>query len=420
MLRIFISYRRDDSSRATYYIYSHLVKRFGKENVFMDVEQTLPGVDFRAKIERFIVNSCDVMLVIIGWNWTDIRDQYGNLRLHHENDPVRIEIEMGLRHSQIRVIPVIVDGASMPSADQLPPSLNSLAFKDAWFLHPKTHAKDMKRLVNILTRLSQSRLKYRIIAIIGAITLIMLVFLLNDPFNLVHSRSNVSAPNLTSSAVNLSPPNPTDSSVPTAIPTSTFLNTTEIVNTAQANSHAQTLTATIELGRLIAASVPQAPTQTCPQISGDFVEIWLQIQEKIGCATGPIESSYTMAQERFDRGQMLWRSDMIDYGQAVVLFYATEPNGIFDHTRGTWQIFTHTPYSGDQTCIDPTIPNGGFGAMWRDSSVISTGLGNSQECFRVFIGKHQSFSRGFIFENELGETYVFYEQTSRQGSWQLR
>src|SRR5262245_58499308 len=58
-------------------------------------------------------------LAVIGPNWLDAKDSDGRRRLDNPDDFVTIEISAALLRN-IRVIPVLVDGARPPKADQLP------------------------------------------------------------------------------------------------------------------------------------------------------------------------------------------------------------------------------------------------------------------------------------------------------------
>jgi uncharacterized RDD family membrane protein YckC len=124
MRRIFISYRRDDSAAVCGSIYEWLREQYGKESLFKDVDNIPLGLDFGEYIERSIKQS-SVELVIIGPKWLEVRNASGERRLDDPNDVVRIEVEAALRRG-LQVIPVLVDGASLPSADQLPESLQPL------------------------------------------------------------------------------------------------------------------------------------------------------------------------------------------------------------------------------------------------------------------------------------------------------
>lgn len=112
MSKIFISYRRDDSADTAGRIYDRLVLRFGPDAIFMDVNSVPLGISFREYIAS-ILGQCAVELVIIGPQWLNMMGDDGHSRLSHPDDNVRVEIETGLSRG-IPVIPVLVQGASMP------------------------------------------------------------------------------------------------------------------------------------------------------------------------------------------------------------------------------------------------------------------------------------------------------------------
>ena len=130
MPKIFISYRRADSRKDAGRIYDRLIEAFGKENVFKDVDSIPLGKDFQG-ILREAVAQCDVQLAIIGKQWLTIKDTHGDRRLDNPSDFVRIEIESALQRDSCRVIPIIIDNAPIPHADDLPLVLRELAFKNA-------------------------------------------------------------------------------------------------------------------------------------------------------------------------------------------------------------------------------------------------------------------------------------------------
>ncbi len=152
MTRIFISYRRADSRLVTNRIYDRLVAAFGRDDIFKDVDDIPPGRDFRGVL-REATASCEVMLVVIGPDWLDIREANDpNIRrLENPEDFVRLEVETGLRQDDIRLIPLLVEGAHMPSADDLPDSLRELAFYNAFTIQddPYFH-RNMDSLINHL------------------------------------------------------------------------------------------------------------------------------------------------------------------------------------------------------------------------------------------------------------------------------
>src|SRR5688500_17009595 len=100
MARIFISYRRSDSSLVANQIYERLRKKFGKANISKDIDQIDPKQDFR-DILRQEATDCRVMLIIIGPNWVNAIDSNGNRCLDNSDDSVRLELEKGLHKDGI-------------------------------------------------------------------------------------------------------------------------------------------------------------------------------------------------------------------------------------------------------------------------------------------------------------------------------
>lgn len=146
--KIFISYRRDDDPGFALAVYQRLEQEFAGENLFMDVEGHIkPGDDF-VKVLNDQVAKCDVLLAIIGAGWVGARDADGNRRLEKETDFVRIEIASALKGK--RVIPVLVNEAEMPRADDLPPSLKPLPRRNAVAIRPTRFNADSQGLVKAL------------------------------------------------------------------------------------------------------------------------------------------------------------------------------------------------------------------------------------------------------------------------------
>lgn len=151
MSAIFISYRREDTEGHAGRLFEGLRARFGDDSVFMDVVAIEPGVDFRQVIDAKIAK-CDVLLALIGRQWLSAGDGSGVRRIDDAQDFVRLEIAAALKRG-IPVIPVLVQGARMPSAEQLPDDLSDLAFRNAVEL---THARwesDLGVLAKALARL---------------------------------------------------------------------------------------------------------------------------------------------------------------------------------------------------------------------------------------------------------------------------
>jgi hypothetical protein len=121
--KIFISYRRDDATPYARHLFDSLVARFGEEKVFLDQSTIEPGAAFPRLIRDTIADS-SVMLVVMGPRWAGAGDR-GRSRIMDTRDWVRLEIELALR-AKLHAIPLLVDGATMPKAVDLPPSLKQL------------------------------------------------------------------------------------------------------------------------------------------------------------------------------------------------------------------------------------------------------------------------------------------------------
>ena len=127
-LRILVSYRRRDSEAIAGRVRDRLVRHFGEDSVFMDIDSVPLGVDFRDYITSAIKRA-DILLVVIGPNWLGIQAD-GNSRLDDETDPVRLEIEAA-QESRIQIIPILVHGAAIPPPNALPLSLLKFSFLNA-------------------------------------------------------------------------------------------------------------------------------------------------------------------------------------------------------------------------------------------------------------------------------------------------
>jgi hypothetical protein len=142
---IFMCYRREDTGWPAGRLYDALTERF---QVFRDVESIRPGEDFVAKINA-AVESCDVLLALIGKEWLTITDGGTSRRIDNPNDHVRLELEAALARNS-GIIPILVDGARMPSADDLPPSLAELTSRNGLDLDQGRFRSDLSRLVDVI------------------------------------------------------------------------------------------------------------------------------------------------------------------------------------------------------------------------------------------------------------------------------
>jgi hypothetical protein len=121
-MKIFVSYRREDTGPVVQRLCARLDEAFGARNVFFDERSIATGVDFRGSVGGAIITS-DVILVVIGPLWATLTDDRGQLRLLDEDDPVRLEVGMSMGRN---LIPLLVDGTRMPAPRDLPDVLRDL------------------------------------------------------------------------------------------------------------------------------------------------------------------------------------------------------------------------------------------------------------------------------------------------------
>jgi len=156
MSGIFISYRREDSGGHAGRLFDRLRDHFGKKRVFMDVTRIEPGEDFVEAIDR-AVGSCDVLLAVIGRQWLTCTDETGRRRLDNPNDLLRVETATALKRN-VRVVPVLVQGAKTPSTEALPKDLKRLTRRQAVELRDTRWDADIADLITILEKILSSEL----------------------------------------------------------------------------------------------------------------------------------------------------------------------------------------------------------------------------------------------------------------------
>lgn len=146
--RIFISYRRSDSAGHAGRLHDYLKNYFGAQRIFFDVDTIQVGANFEQKITTELDNS-DAVLVLIGNQWLDSRDADGNRRLDNPQDYVRLEVATALGKN-IVVIPILLQGAQMPSGNALPDALRDLSMRNAIRLNDDHWKSDCNLLAGIL------------------------------------------------------------------------------------------------------------------------------------------------------------------------------------------------------------------------------------------------------------------------------
>ncbi|MGH7846404.1 MAG: toll/interleukin-1 receptor domain-containing protein [Candidatus Binatia bacterium] len=150
MSKIFINYRRDDTSGYAGRMYDRLAKHFGADQIFMDIEHIDPGADFVEVINENVA-ACRALIVLIGPQWLTISDEAGGRRLDDPKDFVRVEVATALKRNA-RVIPVLLKGAAMPRAQELPEPLALLSRRQAVAITDTRFHQDVDGLIECIEK----------------------------------------------------------------------------------------------------------------------------------------------------------------------------------------------------------------------------------------------------------------------------
>jgi TIR domain len=142
--QVFISYRRDDAAGYARALAESLGRHFGAAQVFIDVDDLQAGQPFAPALQQAVAGSA-VLLVLIGQRWAG-QGPSGRSRLLDPDDFVRREVALGLA-GPARVIPVLLDGAPLPAAQDLPAELQPLLQRQALVLDNARYADDLDRLI---------------------------------------------------------------------------------------------------------------------------------------------------------------------------------------------------------------------------------------------------------------------------------
>jgi hypothetical protein len=171
MARIFINYRRDDTQGVAGRLFDYLASKYSRDELFMDVDAMQPGLDFAKQLDTQ-VSQCHVLLAVIGPHWIEAHDQAGHRRLDNDRDSVRVELASALQRD-IAVIPVLVDGAVMPSEDSLPDNLKALSRRHALELRHTRFNADADAIMHALERVVPRRRAPLLVAGAGIAALLL-------------------------------------------------------------------------------------------------------------------------------------------------------------------------------------------------------------------------------------------------------
>src|SRR5262245_611716 len=146
MAGIFVSYRRDDSRDIAGRLVDRLHQHYADDQLILDIDAIPPGTNFDVVLTERL-KACDVLLAIIGPQWISAKDASGRRRIDEPNDYVRREIAAALQRDDVRVIPLLVSGAEMPCAADLPEDLKPLVSRQNYQLRYERFNADAKDLI---------------------------------------------------------------------------------------------------------------------------------------------------------------------------------------------------------------------------------------------------------------------------------
>lgn len=137
-IRLFLSYRRDDSPFFVGHLTAELNQEFGEDNIFRDIDSIVGGADYEHAIFDAI-QQVDMVLSLIGSQWIS--------GLPVANDWVYRELVAAFAADK-RVVPVLIGNTAPPAAHDLPPELRELAKLQCIPLRSDPDfAADIKRLL---------------------------------------------------------------------------------------------------------------------------------------------------------------------------------------------------------------------------------------------------------------------------------
>jgi hypothetical protein len=148
--KIFLSYRRDDTSGHVGRLRDRLTQRYGESAVFWDIEGVEPTRRYRDEIERAL-DECRIVCVVIGKQWVSISQTDGIARLRQHDDVVRWEIARSIQKG-LTILPVLVGGGTMPDKSDLPPDIRKLAGVMAHTMSEANWEADFQALVRLINR----------------------------------------------------------------------------------------------------------------------------------------------------------------------------------------------------------------------------------------------------------------------------
>jgi hypothetical protein len=147
MPTVFLSYRRSDTGGEAGRLADSFQHRIGSSLAFRDVADIPPGAQFDSTLDKEL-SAAKIVLVLIGPAWlTELQQRLGQ----SEVDYLRVEVAASLARGK-RVIPLLLNGATLPPAQALPEDLGALAKHQAMTLRDESWNQDVDRLIDAIGR----------------------------------------------------------------------------------------------------------------------------------------------------------------------------------------------------------------------------------------------------------------------------
>jgi hypothetical protein len=159
--KIFLSYRRDDSSGHTGHLYSRLADYYGPSSVFYDVKGIRPAEEFRVEIGQAL-DAAVILIVVISKHWSSIAAADGIRRLDQPDDYVCWEVGAAVTRG-IPLLPVLFSDAAMPRRSDLPESIAALAGAQGHRISEPSWDHDFEVLISLINSLAPPVLRDAVI-----------------------------------------------------------------------------------------------------------------------------------------------------------------------------------------------------------------------------------------------------------------
>ena len=175
-MNIFINYRRNDTKIFATIIYEKILKHINNSNVFLDIDTIEPGENFINSIIKTI-DKCQLMLSLIGPNWIKQDEKYGT-NIKNPHDFVQLEIHEALKRN-IKIIPILINDASMPKESDLPCELHSILKFSALSINEATLETDINSFIYQLLRIKNNTFHSKEIVINKGILFLGVIFIIS-------------------------------------------------------------------------------------------------------------------------------------------------------------------------------------------------------------------------------------------------